>query len=97
MLGRHVLTQACASSLSLVPQVSLAPCFPSPCSPTPGPQVYVGNDDDPSCTANPKASRLSTTMQAGVTYYIVLDGYSGAWLDSQGLFTLTVAPSVATA
>ncbi|PSC69339.1 peptidase S8 [Micractinium conductrix] len=51
-------------------------------------QVYVGNDDDPSCTTNPKASRLSTTLQAGLTVYIVVDGYSGAWLDSQGLYTL---------
>ena len=30
---------------------------------TPTPQNYVGNDDDPSCTSNGKASRLSTTFQ----------------------------------
>lgn len=120
----------------------------------PPPQIYEGNDDDPSCTANPKASRLSTTFsvrsggsaclgslgslllrlragagrppgggsrqrvaahascrmrpplsgssdwspspltpltQANVTYYIVVDGYSsGTWIDSEGLFTLTI-------
>lgn len=60
-------------------------------------QVYVGNDDDPSCTSNPKASRLSTTLQGGVTYYLVVDGYSGAWLDSQGLFTLSISPAAVTA
>ncbi|KAI7837690.1 hypothetical protein COHA_008483 [Chlorella ohadii] len=58
------------------------------------PQNYVGNDDDPSCTSNGKASRLSTTFQAGVTYYIVVDGYSGGdWLDSQGQYSLTITPS----
>lgn len=53
----------------------------------------MGNDDDPSCTTNPKASRLSTTLQAGVTYYIVVDGYSGAWLESQGQFSLAITPT----
>ncbi|PRW45343.1 serine protease [Chlorella sorokiniana] len=58
------------------------------------PQNYVGNDDDPNCTSNGKASRLSTTFQAGVTYYIVVDGYSGGdWLDSQGQYTLTITQS----
>lgn len=59
-------------------------------------QTYVGNDDDPSCDGNPKASRLSTTFQAGVTYYIVIDGFSsGGWLESQGLYTLSITPSAA--
>ncbi|KAI3425087.1 hypothetical protein D9Q98_008465 [Chlorella vulgaris] len=61
------------------------------------PQAYEGNDDDPSCTSNPKASRLSTTFQSGITYFIVVDGFSGDWLSSQGLYTLTLTPSTATA
>lgn len=60
-------------------------------------QAYEGNDDDPSCTSNPKASRLSTTFQSGITYFIVVDGFSGDWLSSQGLYTLTLTPSTATA
>ena len=69
-------------------------CLPCACAVL---QAYVGNDDDPSCQSNPKASRLTTTFQAGVTYYIVVDGFSGTWMDSQGLFTLTVAPATAAA
>lgn len=36
--------------------------LPTTCT-SPAPQNYVGNDDDPSCTSNGKASRLSTTFQ----------------------------------
>lgn len=75
----------------ILPQLGCMPPFPLLA------QVYVGNDDDPSCTSNPKASRLSTTLQGGVTYYLVVDGYSGAWLDSQGLFTLSISPAAVTA
>ena len=57
----------------------------------------MGNNDDPSCSSNPKASRLSTTFQAGVTYFIVVDGFSGDWLESQGLYTLSITPSTALA
>lgn len=57
----------------------------------------MGNDDDTSCTTNPKASRLSTTLAAGVTHYIVVDGYAGEWVDSEGLFTLTITPATADA
>ena len=60
-------------------------------------QAVVGNDDDPSCTSNPKASRLSTTFQAGATYFIVVDGFAGGWLESQGLYTLTVTAATAAA
>lgn len=36
----------------------------------------------------------TSTPQAGVTYYIVVDGYSGGdWLDSQGQYSLTITPS----
>jgi hypothetical protein len=57
----------------------------------------VGNDDDPSCAANPKASRVSTTLQAGITYYIIVDGYAGDWLSSQGVYTLAITPAAAAA
>lgn len=57
----------------------------------------MGNDDDPSCAANPKASRVSTTLQAGITYYIIVDGYAGDWLSSQGLYTLAITPAAAAA
>ena len=52
----------------------------------------------PSPACQPKllhAAHLPTsTPQAGVTYYIVVDGYSGGdWLDSQGQYSLTITPS----
>ena len=56
----------------------------------------MGNDDDPGCAANPKASRLSTTFRGGATYFIVVDGFSaGGWLQSQGLYALSIAPAAA--
>ena len=57
----------------------------------------MGNDDDSSCQSNPKASRLSTTFQAGITYYIVVDGYSGDWLSSQGQYALSIVATTNTA
>ncbi len=59
---------------ALLPSVAVHACHASPHRGVHGcrllsmpalftPQNYVGNDDDPSCTSNGKASRLSTTFQ----------------------------------
>ena len=55
-----------------------------------GPEVAAGCNDD-ACTNGTglnRASRLTPTVTAGQTYYIVVDGYGGA----QGTFSLTVTP-----
>src|SRR5438552_17690136 len=50
----------------------------------------VGCNDDACVNANGqfRASRLTPTVTAGQTYFIVVDGYGGA----QGTFSLTVTP-----
>src|SRR5438128_1277889 len=55
-----------------------------------GPEVAAGCNDD-ACTnaiGLYRASRLTPTVTAGQTYYIVVDGYGGA----QGIFSLAVTP-----
>jgi len=50
------------------------------------------NDDTSGCTTNEPndhhASRVTTTVTAGQTYFIVVDGYNGA----SGAYTLTITP-----
>jgi len=55
-----------------------------------GPEVAAGCNDDACSNASGlfRASRLTPTVTAGQTYYIVVDGYGGA----QGIFSLTVTP-----
>src|SRR5437773_2293397 len=55
-----------------------------------GPEVAGGCNDDACTNATGlyRASRLTPTVTAGQTYYIVVDGYGGA----QGLYGLTVTP-----
>jgi len=55
-----------------------------------GPEVAAGCNDDActNATGLNRASRLTPTVTAGQTYYIVVDGYGGA----QGTFSLTVTP-----
>src|SRR5947199_352955 len=55
-----------------------------------GPEVAAGCNDDACANATGlyRASRLTPTVTAGQTYYIVVDGYGGA----QGIFSLTVTP-----
>ncbi len=55
-----------------------------------GPEVAAGCNDDACANATglARASRLTPTVTAGQTYYIVVDGYNGA----QGTFSLTVTP-----
>src|SRR6266481_364169 len=57
-----------------------------------GPEVAGGCNDDACTNATGlyRASRLTPTVTAGQTYYIVVDGYGGA----QGLYGLTVTPPV---
>src|SRR5438094_5759711 len=58
-----------------------------------GPEVAAGCNDD-ACTNSTglfRASRLTPTVTAGQTYFIVVDGYAGA----QGTFSLTVTPPAA--
>ncbi len=57
------------------------------------------NDDTASCaTGDPcfaathHGSRVTPTVTAGQTYYIVVDGYGGSCGGSSGSFTLTVTP-----
>src|SRR5882724_10130430 len=59
-----------------------------------GPEVAAGCNDDAclNATGLNRASRLTPTVTAGQTYYIVVDGYGGA----QGTFSLTVTPPGAT-
>src|SRR5438552_3887822 len=55
-----------------------------------GPEMAAGCNDD-ACTnaiGLYRASRLTPTVTAGQTYFIVVDGYGGA----QGLYGLTVTP-----
>src|SRR5207247_8033727 len=58
-----------------------------------GLEVAAGCNDDACFNAIGlfRASRLTPTVTAGQTYYIVVDGYGGA----QGTFSLTVTPPVA--
>src|SRR6266571_813616 len=55
-----------------------------------GPEVAAGCNDDACANATglARASRLTPTVTAGQTYFIVVDGYNGA----QGTFSLTVTP-----
>src|SRR5438046_2830328 len=55
-----------------------------------GPEVAAGCNDDtcPNATGLFRASRITPTVTAGKTYFIVVDGFSL----SQGNFTLTVTP-----
>src|SRR5437773_2042869 len=55
-----------------------------------GPEMAAGCNDDActNATGLNRASRLTPTVTAGQTYYIVVDGYGGA----QGLYGLTVTP-----
>src|SRR5213076_11411 len=55
-----------------------------------GPEVAAGCNDDtcPNATGLFRASRITPTVTAGQTYFIVVDGYGGA----QGTFSLTVIP-----
>src|SRR5213594_3046870 len=55
-----------------------------------GPEVAAGCNDDtcPNATGLFRASRITPTVTAGQTYFIVVDGYAGA----QGTFSLTVTP-----
>src|SRR5438093_1542279 len=57
-----------------------------------GPEVAAGCNDDActNATGLNRASRLTPTVTAGQTYYIVVDGYGGA----QGIYGLTVTPPV---
>src|SRR2546421_1300812 len=60
-----------------------------------GPEVAAGCNDDGCANASGllRASRITPTVTAGQTYYIVVDGYGGA----QGTFALTVtAPGTVT-
>src|SRR5439155_664147 len=55
-----------------------------------GPEVAAGCNDDTCANATGliRASRITPTVTAGQTYFIVVDGYGGA----QGAFSLTVTP-----
>src|SRR6266516_14259 len=55
-----------------------------------GPEVAAGCNDDACANASGlnRASRITPTVTAGQTYFIVVDGYGGA----QGTFSLTVIP-----
>src|SRR5947199_42818 len=57
-----------------------------------GPEMAAGCNDDACTNATGlyRASRLTPTVTAGQTYYIVVDGYGGA----QGIYGLTVTPPV---
>src|SRR2546428_1663666 len=59
-----------------------------------GPEVASGCNDDACADANGfnHASRITPTVTAGQTYFIVVDGYNGA----QGTFSLTVTGPVLT-
>src|SRR5438552_5569533 len=59
-----------------------------------GPEVAAGCNDDACLNATGliRASRLTPTVTAGQTYFIVVDGYGG----SQGTFSLTVTPPLPT-
>src|SRR5213593_3479348 len=59
-----------------------------------GPEVAAGCNDDActNATGLNRASRLTPSVTAGQTYYIVVDGYGGA----QGTFSLTVTPPAPT-
>src|SRR5213083_2809278 len=59
-----------------------------------GPEMAAGCNDDActNATGMYRASRLTPTVAAGQTYYIVVDGYGGA----QGIFSLAVTPPAST-
>lgn len=42
------------------------------------PSTYLCNDDDRTCASNTACSKLDVLFKAGITYYIVIDGYAGA-------------------
>src|SRR5207247_10522617 len=60
-----------------------------------GPEVAAGCNDDGCVNASGlnRASRITPTVSAGQTYFIVVDGYGGA----PGTFSLTVTPRRAAA
>src|SRR5436305_4401685 len=60
-----------------------------------GPEVAAGCNEDTCANATGlvRASRITPTVTAGQTYFIVVDGYAGA----QGTFSLTVTPPGASA
>src|SRR5213078_136527 len=60
-----------------------------------GPEVAAGCNDDACANASGlnRASRITPTVTAGQTYFIVVDGYGG----SHGTFSLTVTPPGASA
>src|SRR3989441_906430 len=57
-----------------------------------GPEVAAGCNDDACTNATGlyRASRLTPSVTAGQTYFIVVDGYGGA----QGIYGMTVTPPV---
>src|SRR3989475_819014 len=59
-----------------------------------GPEVAAGCNDDACANATGlnRASRITPTVTAGQTYFIVVDGYAGA----QGTFSLTITPPAPT-
>src|SRR2546425_2097303 len=59
-----------------------------------GPEVAAGCNDDACLNATGliRASRLTPTVTAGQTHFIVVDGYGGA----QGTFSLTITPPAPT-
>src|SRR3989442_3330970 len=59
-----------------------------------GPEMAAGCNDDActNATGLNRASRLTPTVTAGQTYFIVVDGYGGA----QGTFSLTITPPAPT-
>eukprot|EP00887_Chlorella_sp_A99_P000007 scaffold16.g7.t1 len=61
----------------------------------PGAPPVAGNDDG-ACPDNAKASRLTTSLAKGQTYWIVVDGFSSGWATAQGLYKLSLSPSAAT-
>src|SRR5436309_681390 len=59
-----------------------------------GPETAAGCNDDActNATGLNRASRLTPTVTAGQTYFIVVDGYGGA----QGIFSLAITPPAST-
>ncbi|HTD25696.1 MAG TPA: hypothetical protein VK649_01915, partial [Candidatus Elarobacter sp.] len=53
-----------------------------------GAEVQCNDDACANASGLFRASRITPTVTAGTTYYIVVDGYSG----SSGSFTLSVTP-----
>ena len=59
-----------------------------------GPEMAAGCNDDActNATGMYRASRLTPSVAAGQTYFIVVDGYGGA----QGIFSLAITPPAST-